>query len=60
MSLENVAHPVLGTAQADAFGGLDERALDQDRVRDHRIEQPVIVDVGRGQTKFGGQRLFGA
>ena len=48
---DNLAHHVLRAAQADAFVGLDQRAVDQDRVRDHRIEHLVVGDVGPGEAR---------
>ena len=46
-------------AEADALVGLDERALDQDRVLDHGIEDLIVGDVRTGQSQFLGQGLLG-
>ena len=45
--LEYLPDHVLRSAEPDAFAGLDQRALDQDRVRHHRVEHLVVADVGR-------------
>ena len=42
--LENLPNLVLRAAEADAFLGFDERALDQDRVLGHRVEDLVVAD----------------
>ena len=46
-SIQDFAHHVLRAAQADALGGLDQWPVDQDRVRDHRVEHSSSVTSGR-------------
>ena len=58
--LQDLAHLVLRAAEADAVGGFDDRALDQDRMLDHRVEHLVVGDVGAGEAELLGQRLLGA
>jgi hypothetical protein len=58
--LQNIADLVLRAGEDDAFFGLDEGPLDQDRVRDHRVEDGIIGDVAGGQTELDGKRLLGA
>ena len=56
--LQQFAHHVLRTAEADAVGGFDQRAVDQDRVLHHRVEDFVVAGVG--EAEFGGEGLLGA
>src|SRR5215217_850046 len=56
---EDLAHLVLRAAEADALVGFDERALDQDRVRRHRLENNIVRGVRR-QAELSGARLLGA
>ena len=58
--LDYLSHRVLRAAQADALVGLDQRAIDQDRVLDHRVEHLVVGHVGAGEAELLGQRLLGA
>ena len=37
---------ILRAAEAHALGGFDQRALDQDRVRDHGVENLRVAGVG--------------
>src|SRR5438067_5718334 len=55
---QNLPHLVLRAAEADSVGGFDQRALDQDRMLDHRVEHLIVGDVWASQAELASERLL--
>ena len=56
---QNVEHGFRRPAQFDAFRRDDDRPVDQDRMRQHEIDQLVVAPFGIGKPEFGvGRALF--
>src|SRR4051812_39472084 len=57
-SLEDFAHLVLRPAKPDPLVGLDQRALDQDRVFRHRLENGGVADRSGDKVEVAGELLL--
>ena len=55
---ENFSHPFLRPTQANAFVCFYDRAIDEDRMLDHRVENLVIGRVRSVEAKLLSQGLF--
>jgi len=58
--LENLSHHILRAAEADALVGFDDRPVDEDRVRDHCVQDLVVSDIEPGEAELLGERLLGS